>query len=55
MPNLKVRRLDTREIVAIVGVSPWHRVEVIMRHMLRNIDTEQYFIDDSEFDEPAEG
>lgn len=60
VPSLLVRRFDTREIVNIVPVSsPYattrgtYNYEVVMRGMLRQMDTERFLIDDSEF--PGEG
>ena len=50
---LRVRRFDTREIVHSVAlhnsVSPRY-VERIMMGMLINMNTDEYFIDDSEVD-----
>lgn len=52
MKELKVVDLETREVVHKVEVTndnPRH-VEKVMLGMLRNMDTEKYFIDDSDFD-----
>ena len=48
---LRVRRLDTRELVCSVGVKnvSEHYVERVMSGMLRNM-AEDYYIDDSEVD-----
>lgn len=55
VPSLLVKRFDTREIVSIIPVSnPYStqrgtdRYEVVMRGMLRQMDTDRFFIDDSE-------
>ena len=47
---LYIRRFDTREIVERVAVPRTDRrnVEKIMMGMLRNMNTEDYFVDDSE-------
>jgi len=49
---LRVRSFDTREIVHSVGVEPYNlrHVEKVMMGMLRNMNTDKYFIDDSEVD-----
>ncbi len=51
MKKLYVRALDTREIVHTVEVHNTTQVERVMLGMLRNMDTDRFFIDDSEFDE----
>lgn len=50
---LRIRRFDTREIVHSVGVSNLGEgyIERVMYGMLINMNTDQYFIDDSEVDE----
>ena len=50
---LRVRKLADREIIDSVGVSclSEHHVERVMRGMLMNMNTDEYFIDDSEVDE----
>lgn len=50
---LIVRDLETREEIDRVMASP-HNYERVMLGMLRNM-RDQYFIDDSAFDEPKEG
>jgi len=49
---LHVRRLDTREIVHSVPLqrSDLRHVERVMMGMLINMNTDEYFIDDSEVD-----
>jgi len=55
---LRVRRFDTREIVHSVALSRYHtRPDVLQRvmlGMLRNMNTDDYFIDDSEVDAARE-
>ena len=53
---LRIRRFDTREIVHSVGVrSLQHRhVERVMLGIMRNMNLEDYFVDDSEVDEARE-
>jgi len=50
MANLYVRRLDTREIVHTVDVGnkSESQVERVLRGMLINMNTDEYFIDDDE-------
>jgi len=51
---LRVRRLDTREVVGSVGLSLYqiqpHVLQRIMLGMLTNMNMDEYFIDDSEVD-----
>ena len=53
---LRVRSFDTREIVHSVGLSNLKEshVEKAMMGMLRNMNTDKYFIDDSEVDAARE-
>ncbi len=53
MPNVYIREITTREIVKTVEVkSPSPRyVEKLVRGMLRNLNTDDYFVDDSECDD----
>ena len=51
MARLHIRRLDNREIVKSIEVAnnnPRH-LERVMLGLLRNMNTDEYFIDDSEF------
>ena len=50
MANLYVRRLDTQEIVSTIALrrTDSRYVEKVMAGMLINMDTDTYFIDDSE-------
>jgi len=53
---LYVRNLETNEIVdsiEIKNLSEDH-VEKVMRGLLRNMNTDRYFVDDSEVDEVRE-
>ena len=54
--SLRVRSFDTREIVHSVGLNNigHSHVEKVMMGMLRNMNTDQYFIDDSEVDAARE-
>ena len=47
---LRVRRLGTNEIVHSVGLSSthWRHVERVMMGLLRNMDTDRFYVDDSE-------
>ena len=47
---LRVRRFDTNEIVHSVGLSSthWRHVERVMMGLLRNMDTDRFYVDDSE-------
>lgn len=50
MPDLIVRRISDREEVdrvALRSAHP-HYVEKVMRGLLINMDTEKYFVDDTE-------
>jgi len=51
---LRVRRFDTREIVHSVALSRYHIqpnvLQRVMMGMLINMNTDEYFIDDSEVD-----
>jgi len=53
---LRVRSFDTREIVHSVGLTNIGRsyVEKVMMGMLRNMNTDKYFVDDSEVDAARE-
>jgi len=55
MKNLYVRDLVTREIVNTVPVSNPSptSLQKIIRGMLINMNTDKYFVDDSEFDKPS--
>lgn len=57
MPNLYVRKLDTREIVHTVHLSTPdpHRAEKVLRGMLMRINTDEYYVDDSEVGIEVEG
>lgn len=49
---LRIRRFDTREVVhsvALRSVTPCY-VQKVMMGMLINMNTDDYFIDDSEID-----
>ena len=50
MPNLYVKVIKTREIVHTVPLKStnWRYIEKVMLGMLRNMDTDNYFIDDNE-------
>lgn len=50
MPNLYVRDFKTRSLIHTINVTgkSWNQVEKIELGMLRNMDTEKYFIDDDE-------
>jgi hypothetical protein len=50
MASLHVRRFDTREIVHSVELTSTNDryVEQVMLGMLRNMNTEEYYVDDSE-------
>lgn len=52
MADLIIRRLDTREEIHRVHVENTGQVQKVMLGMLRNMNTKEYFIDDSEFGEP---
>jgi len=49
---LRVRSFDTRDIISSVGLTNLRHshVEKVMMGMLRNMNTDDYFIDDSEVD-----
>jgi hypothetical protein len=53
---LRVRSLATREIVHNVGLTSLNerRVERVMLGLLRNMDTNRFFVDASEVDEARE-
>ena len=53
---LIVRRLSDRQEVDRVGLTSLgeRHVEKVMRGMLRNMDTDRYYIDDSEADAARE-
>jgi len=53
---LRVRRLDTQEIVHSVPLqqSDLHHVERVMMGMLINMNTDKFYIDDSEADAARE-
>ena len=51
MKKIHIKRFDTGEIVKSIEVqsdSPRH-IEKVMRGMLRNMNTDDYYVDDSEF------
>ena len=50
MPNLYVRKLDTDEVVRTVPLSQTgdRYVEKVVSGMLRNMNTEKFYVDDSE-------
>ena len=52
MADLVVRRLGTREEVSRVTVTSrtQRHVERVMMGMLGNMDTDKFYVDDSEFD-----
>ena len=49
---LRVRRFDTREVIHSVGLSDLtdRYVERVMSGMLHNMNTDEYFVDDTEVD-----
>ena len=53
---LRVRRIDTREIVHSIGVSHLDEqyVDCVMMGLLMNMDTEHFIADDSEVDAARE-
>lgn len=53
---LRVRSLATQEIVSNIGLTNLNarRVERVMRGLLRNMNTERFFVDDSEVDAARE-
>jgi len=53
---LRVRSLETREIISSVGLSDLRdsHVERVMMGMLRNMNTDKYFVDDSKVDAARE-
>lgn len=57
MANLYVRSWATREVVKTidVGDKPARRVEKIVRGLLHQMNTEEYYVDDSEVPEELEG
>lgn len=54
LKNLHVRDLNTREIVHTISVSNPSQVGRVIAGMLINMNTDKYFVDDSEFYSPGE-
>ncbi len=52
MANLYVKRFDTREVVSTIDLHgrTGDRAEKVLRGLLRQMDTETYFVDDDEVD-----
>lgn len=50
MANIYVRELSTDKVIHTVDVGnkPVDKIEKVMMGMLRNMDTDRYYIDDSE-------
>ena len=53
MKSLHVRRLDTKEIVKSIEIQNDNQryVEQVMMGLLRNMNTDDYYVDDSEFND----
>ena len=51
--NLYIRDLNTREAIKTMPMSNSHpkHIERVMMGLLRQMDTDRFYIDDSEFDE----
>ncbi len=54
MTNLYVKRLDTRETVSTIDLhgKTGSRADKVVRGLLRQMNTEEYFVDDSEIEYP---
>ncbi|KKM18579.1 hypothetical protein LCGC14_1664310 [marine sediment metagenome] len=54
MGNLYVKRFDTREVVSTIDLhgKTGDQAERVLRGLLRQMDTETYFVDDSEIEYP---
>ena len=50
MKKLYVKRISNAEIVKEIEVKNENRYEHVLSGLLRNMDTENFFVDDSEFD-----
>lgn len=50
MKKLYVKRMSNAEIVEEIEVKNENRYEKVLSGLLRNMDTENFFVDDSEFD-----
>jgi len=52
MANLYVKRMDTLEIVSTIDLhgKTGRQAEKVLRGLLRQIDTEIYYVDDDEVD-----
>lgn len=50
MKKLYVKSLETRETVKEIEVINERQYEGVLRGLLMRIDTEEYYVDDSEFD-----
>lgn len=50
MKHLYVRRISDDEVVSRIEVRDEHRYERVMRGMLINMNTDEFYIDDSDFD-----
>ena len=51
MPNLYVRALGTRELIETIEVTQVSQVQKVMLGILRNMNMDRYYLDDSEFGE----
>ena len=50
--NIYVRKMDTGEVVKTISLSNTseRHVEMVVRGLLRNMDTSNFYVDDSEAD-----
>ena len=55
MKKLYVKLLKTGEVVKEIEVTNEARWEKVLRGLLMRIDTDEYYVDDSEFDEVEGG
>lgn len=57
MPNLYVRKLSTREIVDTIHLSSHNQrqAEKVLRGLLMQMNTDEYYVDDSEIGVSVEG
>ena len=52
MPDLVIRRMDGTEVHRVPVSNPTEsKVERVMLGLLRNMNTDEFFVDESEFDD----
>ena len=49
--ELRIVNIETQKVIHTVPISPGRDIDKVMCGLMINMDTDRYYIDDSDFDE----